>query len=727
MTSSIHRGRPALAGGMAVATLVLAAACAPATLRSTHGVDMPAYPHSQRGSHVDEHHGTRVADPYRWMEALESPAVRDWVDRQNLLSLPYLEAIPARQRIRARLAELWNYEQYGYAWLDPKSRVPVRRGERYFFVEKRAEDNLGVLYWAPDLEATPRVLIDPNGMTADGTVSVSDFVVSPDGRRVAYAISEAGSDWDTWRVREVATGADLPDELGATKFTRVSFTPDGGAFYYSRYPARADGSGDDQRQVRVHRHVVGTAQSADELVYEVTDHPRRNPYAQLSADGRWLLLQITDGYQSNAFMIRDLAEGGPVRPLLDRWDGLYEFLGNAGEVLYFKTTQGAPRGRVVAVRASAPAPPDWREVVAEQAERLDQASLVGGHVIASYLKDAISVVRVHRLDGTLRNELRLPGAGTVLGFPDDPAHAETFFSYTDYLTPLALYRYDVARDEVTPYRSPTVPFDASPYVTEQVFYTSRDGTRVPMSITRRRDLQPDGSHPLLLYGYGGFDQSLTPAYRPDVAGWLELGGMYAVANLRGGGEYGAAWHEAGTRLLKQNVFDDFIAAAEWLIAGRYTSPARLAIHGRSNGGLLVGAVMLQRPALFAAALPGLGVHDMLRYHTTSANAYAWSSDYGTVEDPAEFAVLRAYSPVHNVRAGACYPPTLITTADRDDRVMPWHSYKFAAALQHAQGCAQPVLIRVETRAGHGAGKPAWMQVENWADQWAFLVRHLGME
>lgn len=727
MTLSIHRCRRALARGVPVMTLILASACAPAALRTAPGVHMPVYPESRRAGDLDDYHGTSIADPYRWMEALDSPAVRDWVKAQNALSQPSLEAIPARERIRSRLAELWAYEQYGYSWMGPKSRVPVRRGDRYFFVEKKGNENLGILYWAPALDAPPQVLIDPNAMSADATVSLADFVVSRDGSRVAYATSDGGTDWDTWHVRDVATGADLPDEIRHTKFTSVSFTPDGGTFYYSRYPAKADGSGDDQRQVRVYRHTVGTAQSADELVYEVTNHPRRNPYAELSADGRWLLLQITDGFQSNAFEIRDLlAADGRFHPLLDRWDGLYEFLGNEGETLYFKTTQGAPRGRVVAIAASAPEPSNWRDVVPEQSERLDEASLVGGHVVASYLKDATSVVRVHRLDGTLRNQVRLPGAGTVLGFPEDPTHAETFFSYTDYLTPLALYRYDVARDEVTPYRRPTVSFDPSPYMTEQVFFESHDGSRVPMSITRRRDVKLDGANGVLLYGYGGFDVSMTPSYSPAVAGWLELGGLYAVANLRGGGEYGEAWHEAGTRLAKQNVFDDFIAAAEWLIAKGYTSPPHLAIHGRSNGGLLVGAVMLQRPELFGAALPGVGVLDMLRYHTASANAYAWSSDYGTAEDPTEFVALRAYSPVHNVREGICYPPTLITTADRDDRVVPWHSYKFAAALQHAQACANPVLIRIETRAGHGAGKPAWMQVENWADQWAFLTRQLGM-
>jgi prolyl oligopeptidase len=409
--------------------------------------------------------------------------------------------------------------------------------------------------------------------------------------------------------------------------------------------------------------------------------------------------------------------------LLDKWDGLYDFLGAMDDRLYFKTTQGASRGRVIAIDPASPAP---AEIVPEAEATLYQASLVGGHVVASYLEEARSRVVVHRPDGSRRGDIRLPGSGTVIGFPDSVKQNETFFAYTDYLTPLALYRYDVLKDEVQLYRKPTVSFDPAPYVTEQVFYESKDGTRVPMFITRRRDAALDGTNPTLLYGYGGFDQSLTPSFSAAVAAWLERGGIYAVANLRGGGEYGAEWHDAGTKTRKQNVFDDFIAAAEWLIAKRYTSPAKLAIHGKSNGGLLVGAVMSQRPELFGAALPGVGVMDMLRYHLASANAYAWSSDYGTVENADQFRALAAYSPVHNLKRGRCYPPTLVTTADHDDRVVPWHSFKFAAALQHAQACANPVLVRIETRAGHGAGKPQWMLIEDWANHWAFLAKHLEM-
>jgi len=681
------------------------------------------YPSATRGSVVEEYHGTKVADPYRWMET-PGPELSAWVTAQNALSQPYLDAIPAREQLRLRLTALWDYEQYGYSWLDEKSRVPVKRGGRYFFVEKSGRQNQGVLYWAPTLDGAPRVLVDPNTLSADATASLADYSISPDGRFVAYAVSDGGTDWDTWHLREVETGRDLPDLIRDTKFTGVSWMPDTSAFYYSRYPQGPDGRGDDQQQVSVYRHRPGTAQEADEFVYAIRDNPRHNPYGLVSEDGRWLVLVISYGFDSNAIHVRDLSKpDAAVVRILDQWDGLYEFLGAVGDRLYFKTTQGAPRGRVIAIDPADPAPV---EIVPEAASTIYQVSLVGGHVIANYLEDARSRLVIHRMDGSLRGDIRLPGLGTVTGFPDAPKESETFFAYTDYLTPLALYRYDVAKDEVRPFRRPQVSFDPGPYLTEQVFYESKDGSRIPMFITRRRDTAMSGDNPTLLYGYGGFDISLTPAYSPAVAAWLERGGIYAVANLRGGGEYGAGWHQAGTKTRKQNVFDDFIAAAEWLIAKRYTSVARLAIHGRSNGGLLVGAVMAQRPELFGAALPGVGVMDMLRYHSASANAYAWSSDYGTVEDPDQFRALFAYSPVQNLKPGRCYPPTLVTTADHDDRVVPWHSFKFTAALQHSQACANPALVSIETRAGHGAGKPAWMQIEDWANQWAFLARHLGM-
>ncbi len=681
------------------------------------------YPAAERGSTVDVLHGTEVADPYRWMEK-DSAELSAWVNAENAVAEPFLSAIPAREAIKRRLTELWNYEQYGYSWLDDKSRMPVKKGGRYFYVEKSGSQNHGILYWAPALDAAPKVLVDANALSADATASIADYSISLDGRFVAYAVSDGGTDWDTWHVREVESGRDLPDLIADTKFTGVSWVPDATAFYYSRYPKGADGKVDDQQQVSVYRHRLGTAQPEDERVYTATDNPRHNPYGVVTEDGRWLVLVVTHGFESNAIHLRDLAkpEAEVVR-LFDKWDGIYDFLGVMEGRLYFRTTQGAPRGRVIAVE---PATRAVAEVVPEAQQTLHQASLAGGQVIASYLDDARTRVAIYGRDGKHLRDLKLPGLGTAIGFPDAPAENETFFAYTDFLTPLALYRYDIAKDEVSPFRKPTVAFDPAPFVTEQVFFESRDGTRVPMFITRRKDAKLDGSNPTLLYGYGGFDVSLTPTYSAAFAAWLEQGGIYAVANLRGGGEFGADWHDAGTRTKKQNVFDDFIAAAEWLIAKRYTSPAKLAIHGRSNGGLLVGAVMAQRPELFGAALPGVGVLDMLRYHTASANAYAWSSDYGTAEDPEQFRALLAYSPVHTLKSGVCYPPTLVTTADHDDRVVPWHSFKFAAALQHAQACASPVLIRIETRAGHGAGKPTWMLVEDWANQWAFLAKALDM-
>ena len=708
--------------GLATAWLA-AVSCMSAADDSTGAIGVLRYPAALRGTTVDSLHGTEVADPYRWMET-PSPEVTEWVTAENAVAEPYLKAIPAREAIQKRLTELWNYEQYGYSWMGEKSRMPVKLGGRYFFVEKSGTQNQGVLYWAPALDAAPKVLVDPNTLSADATASLADYSISPDGRYVAYAVSDGGTDWDTWHVREVETGRDLPDHIGDTKFTGVSWLPDASAFYYSRYPKGADGKGDDQQPVSVYRHRVGSAQAEDAPVYSLPENPRHNPYATVTEDGRWLVHGIFYGFDKNAVHVQDLGKpGSPVVRLLDKWDGIYDFLGAMDDRLYFRTTQGAPLGRVISVD---PVTQAQVEVVPQARSTLHQASLVGGHVIASYLEDARSKLVVFGKDGKRLRDIRLPGNGTVIGFQDAPKESESFFAYTDYLTPLALYRYDVRKDEVTLFRKPTVAFDGSAYLTEQVFLQSKDGTRIPMFITRRKDSKLDGANATLLYGYGGFDVSLTPTYSAAVAAWLERGGIYAVANLRGGGEYGADWHDAGTKTKKQNVFDDFIAAAEWLIAKGYTSPAKLAIHGRSNGGLLVGAVMAQRPELFGATLPGVGVMDMLRYHTASANAYAWSSDYGTVEDEAQFRALSAYSPVHNLKPGRCYPPTLITTADHDDRVVPWHSFKFAAALQHAQACPNAVIIRIETRAGHGAGKPTWMLVEDWANQWAFLVRALGM-
>ncbi len=704
----------------ALVTALLFGACSMPAERREPGPRLPlSYPATRSVDQTDDYHGTRVADPYRWLEDLDAPETASWVAAQNAVATPFLEAIPRRDAILARLRELWNYERYD---------VPVTAGGRIFYLRNDGLQDQDVLYVSDGEGSGPRVLIDPNTFSEDRTTSMRTFAVSRDGAKIAYSISEGGSDWRVWKVRDVGTGADLEDTLDAIKFTNVSWSIDGKGFFYSRYPRDERGRGDGSKQVAIHYHRIGTPQSKDPLVYAITDHPTRNPYGQVTDDGRYLIIHVYEGTQTNGIYYRSLAEpGARVVRLLDHWDALYFFLGNRDGVFYFMTNKGGPRSRVIAIDVANPAPANWREVVPEAEETLEAASLVGGRLIARYLKDANSVIRVFGADGSAAGEVELPGLGTVDGFAGRIDDEVTFYSYESFTTPGRIYRYEIASGRSTLFREADVSADLGGFETRQVFYASGDGTRIPMFLVHRKGIARGGDNPTLLYGYGGFNASETPVYRTRWIAWLEMGGVLAIANLRGGGEYGEAWHLAGTKVNKQNVFDDFIAAAEWLIEQKYTSPRRLAIFGRSNGGLLVAAVLNQRPDLFGAALPAVGVLDMLRYHTASANARQWSSDYGLSENQEEFRALFAYSPYHNVRQGACYPPTLITTADHDDRVAPWHSFKYAAALQKAQGCENPILIRIETRAGHGAGKPTWMQIEDFADQWAFLAWALGMK
>jgi len=548
---------------------------------------------------------------------------------------------------------------------------------------------------------------------------------------LAYSLSDGGTDWRTWHFRDVETGKDLPEVLRFIKFADVAWTADSKSVYYTRYPTLPDGTGDGSKQREVYRHVLGTPVEDDVHVFKVTDHPTRNPYVYVSDDGRYLVIFLYDGSQSTGlYYFRLGPDGAPVGEvvrLIDTFDAEYEFIAELDDVFYVRTTADAPNARLVAIDLERPQRSQWRDVLPETQHALRATSILSGRVVAQYLEDAHSVVRVSTLDGQPLYQVELPGLGLARGFLGGVTDRETFFAYTDFLTPTSISRLDVVTGEVSLFRAPKLALDMSAYVTEQVFYRSKDGTRVPMFITRKKDFVRNGQAPVMLYGYGGFNLAQQPQFSVPVAVWLEMGGVYALANIRGGSEYGEAWHSAGTKLNKQNVFDDFIAAAEWLIEQGYTSSAKLAIRGRSNGGLLVAAVLNQRPELFGAALPAVGVLDMLRYHTASANARQWSADYGLSENAAEFEALHAYSPYHRVKEGVCYPPTLITTADRDDRVVPWHSYKYAAALQRAQGCDNPILLRVETRAGHGAGKPVWMEIEDFADQWAFLVRSLRME
>ncbi len=677
------------------------------------------YPPARRGETVDVLHGQRVADPYRWMEELDAPETRAWTLAQNRLTESWLAQVPERAALRERLQELWNYERYDVPWQD---------GGRYFYTRNDGLQNQSVLYVADSLEGAPRVLLDPNALRADGTVALAGYSTSDDGRYLAYGLAEAGSDWNTWKVRDVTTGQDLPDELRWVKFSGAAWTPDGKGFYYQRYDEPQPGQelAAENRCPRVHYHVLGTPQSQDPLVYQRRDQPDWYLGSGVSEDGRYLVLQVELGSSvHNALFYRELGRpGSPVVELLKDFDAQYSFVGNDGPVFFVKTNLGAPRGRLVAIDTRRPERGAWRELVPQADETLVGLTQVGEGFFAEYLKDARSVVRRFALDGRPQGEVELPGLGNVTGFGGRRRDRETFYAFDSFTEPSSIWRYDLASGKASLFRRPKVDFDPAQFETRQVFYSSKDGTRVPMFLVHRKGLKLDGSHATLLYGYGGFNIPETPKFSVSRLVFVERGGVFALANLRGGGEYGEAWHEAGRKLKKQNVFDDFIAAAEWLVKNGYTRPKKLAIQGGSNGGLLVGACLTQRPDLFGAALPAVGVMDMLRFHKFTIGS-AWVGDYGSPEDPAEFRALLAYSPLHNLKPGTCYPPTLVTTGDHDDRVFPAHSFKFTAALQHAQGCSNPVLARIETRAGHGAGKPVSKQLDEVADLWAFLARVLG--
>jgi prolyl oligopeptidase len=677
------------------------------------------YPQPPKSDQVDDYHGTKVADPYRELENADSAPTRKWIEAENKLTFDYLAAIPERSRINQRLTALWNYEKY---------TVPFHEGGRYFFSKNTGLQNQSVLYVANALPGEPHTLIDPNLLSKDGTTAITGLDVTDDGKLLAYGLAEAGSDWQRWKVRDIATGSDLPDDVQWVKFSTASWAKDGKGFFYSRYDAPA--SADQLKQANYfHKlcyHKLGTPQSDDQLIYERKDHKDWNFNGNVTEDGHYLIISVSRGTDpKNQVFYKDLQKtDSPVIELLNKEDAAYAFIGDEGHDFWFRTDLGAPRGRVIAVDLEHP--DKVKEVVPQAADKLETVDLVGDRFVASYLKDAHSAVRLFELSGKPAGEIPLAGIGSASGFTGKRKDTETFYSYVSFTEPPTIYRYDFKTRHSSVLFRPQVDFKSSDFVTEQQFYNSKDGTRIPIFLTYRKGLKKDGNNPTLLYGYGGFDISITPSFSPSTAVWLEMGGVYAVANLRGGGEYGEEWHLAGTKLRKQNVFDDFIAAGEWLIDRNYTSTPKLAINGRSNGGLLVGACLTQRPDLWGATLPGVGVMDMLRFQKFTIG-WAWASDYGSSDNPEEFKALRAYSPLHNVKPGTKYPPTLVTTADHDDRVFPGHSFKFAAALQAAQGGAAPVLIRIETRAGHGAGKPTSKVIEDVTDQWAFLVKNLGMK
>jgi prolyl oligopeptidase len=679
------------------------------------------YPLTKTVEVADTYHGITVSDPYRWLEDANSAETEAWVTAQNEVTAAYLKPMPARAAVQKRLTELWDYERYG---------IPSRYGSRYFFARNDGLQNQAVQYVADSLDAEPRVLIDPNTLSTDGTVALGGMSLSDDGSKLAYSIARSGSDWQEWHVRDVATGQDLPDKIEWSKFSGASWLKDGSGFYYSRYAAPESGTALQEANYnhKLYFHKLGTPQSADALVYERPDHPDWNLGGSVSEDGQWLVIYANKGTERrNYLFLKSLLEpNAPVRDLLVAGDASYSLVGNDGNTFYVITDQSAPLKKLVAVDSSNPSPAAWRTVIPESKDTLQWANLFGQRLVVGYLKDARSQVRLHSLTGELLRDVALPGIGTASGFDGKREHTETFFAFSSYTSPTTIYRYDIEEGVSTVFKAPKVAFDSRQFETKQVFATSKDGTKVPMFLTHKKGLELSGKNPVYLYGYGGFNIPLTPGFSVAMLPWLEQGGVYAVANLRGGGEYGKEWYEAGTKLRKQNVFDDFIGCAEWLIAQKYTSPAKLAIAGGSNGGLLVGACMTQRPELFGVALPAVGVLDMLRFDKFTIG-WAWKSDYGDPASEADFKALMAYSPYHNLKLGTRYPATLVTTSDHDDRVVPAHSFKFAARLQAAQDpSGPPTLIRIETKAGHGAGKPTAKIIEEQADIWAFVMRALGM-
>ncbi len=710
-----------LLGGCPAATIILAALCAALLSGCASARYHLAYPVTKTIEQADVYHGVKVADPYRWLEDPDAPDTVEWVKAQNQVTFDFLGQIPQRQAIRERLTRLWNYERYS---------TPSKKGGRYFYSKNNGLQNQAVLYTAESLTAEPRVLLDPNTLSKDGTVALAGLAVSEDGNLLAYGLSGAGSDWQTWKVRDVRTGQDLPDELRWIKFSSASWTKDNLGFYYSRYdePKGANEFKAVNRFQKVYYHRLGTAQTEDRLIYHRPDQADWGFSAGVTDDGQYLILSVSRGTDTkNGLFYQDLrAPNAPVVELLKDFDADYTFIDNTGPVFWFRTDLNAPRGRLMAINVQQPDRANWKELVAQTSDTLVSGNVLDQRFVLNYLKDAHTAVKIHRLDGTLERELPLPGLGTSGGFGGKQDDTETFYSFTSYTTPASIYRLDMKTGQTTVFKSPKLDFNPADYETEQVFFPSKDGTPIPMFITHKKGLVRNGRNPTYLYGYGGFNINLTPAFSVASLVWMEMGGVLAIPNLRGGGEYGEAWHQAGMKANKQNVFNDFIAAAEWLIANQYTRTDKLAIGGGSNGGLLVGACLAQRPDLYGAALPAVGVMDMLRFHKFTIG-WAWAVEYGSSDKPDEFKTLLTYSPLHNLKPGVRYPATLITTADHDDRVVPAHSFKFAAQIQASQAGKAPVLIRIETRAGHGAGKPTTKLIEEAADKWAFLVKVLHLK
>lgn len=678
----------------------------------------PTYPTTRQDpSVIDDYHGTKVADPYRWLEDDNSAETKDWVKRQNEVTYAYLDKIPYRQVTKERIEKLWNYEKYG---------SPFKKGGKYYFYKNDGLQNQAVLYVQNDLNAPPSVVIDPNTLSKDGTVALGSTSFNKAGDKMAYQLSKAGSDWQTIYIKDLKTGKDLKEELSWVKFSSVAWQGDG--FYYSKYPTPEKGKELTAKAEfgKLYFHKLGTPQSDDVLIMEDTEHKNRRFGAGTTEDERFLIVVPSESTKGNMLKIKDLKNNGDWVTIANDFNNDWNVVENEGDLILIETDYKAPRGRIIAVNINAPEEKNWKEIIPEHPKDVLQgAEIVGGKLVTYWLHDASSAVKFYDLSGKFLNDLKLPGIGTIGGISGKRDENQAFYSFSSFTRPNTIYQLDVNTMKSTIFKAPAIDFKSDNYITKQVWYTSKDGTKVPMFITMKKGMKRTGKNPTLLYGYGGFNISITPGFSTSRAALLEMGGIYAVANIRGGGEFGEEWHAAGTKERKQNVFDDFIAAAEYLIKEKYTSSDFLAIQGGSNGGLLVGACMTQRPELFRVALPAVGVLDMLRYDKFTIGR-AWATDYGLSEDKAGFDFLYKFSPLHNIKKGTKYPATMVTTGDHDDRVVPAHSFKFAAALQEAQAGDNPALIRIETSAGHGAGKPTAKVIQEQADMYAFMFYSMGL-
>ena len=682
-----------------------------------------SYPKARTVEQTDDYHGTPVPDPYRWLEDVDSPETLEWIKQQNELTISILEKIPQREAIKKRLTELWDFAK---VW------APLKKGERYFQERNSGLQNQSVLYVMESLNSEPRVLLDPNTLSDDGTVALNGTSISKDGNWLAYATSASGSDWITWHIRNVETGEDLEDQIQWSKFSGAAWLPDGSGFYYSRYD-EPDKGGKYQSvnfNHKVYFHTLNTTQTNDALIYERPDHMEWGFKSQVTDDGRYHILNIQSNSIYNRLFYCDLQSDSKFIELIPEFDAIYSLIGNDNTTFYFFTNLDAPRGKLIAIDIASPQKENWRTIIPENHVVLEGVTMANNQFCMLYNEDAHHVMRLFKLDGTPDGEIPLPTIGSLvqindLGIRASRENNELFFAFQSFLYPTTVFRYNFENRSVEPLYSPELDFDPTVYETRQVFVTSKDGTQVPMYLTHKKDIKLDGQNPTLLYGYGGFNISVMPAFAISRLIWLELGGVFASANMRGGAEYGEEWHHGGMLDKKQNVFDDFIACAEWLIEQKITSTPKLAIEGRSNGGLLVGACMTQRPDLFGACLPIVGVMDMLRFHKFTIG-WAWVGDYGSPDDPEQFKTLYGYSPYHNLKPRTSYPPTLVTTGDHDDRVVPGHSFKFAARLQAFQSSDAPTLIRIQTKAGHGFGKPTAILIDELTDIYAFLVDALKM-